>query len=76
MKFLPLVFLLLVGCDMRPKVVPTPPDEAKQLVNSFQYTKADNGLCFGVTTTKRMSSNATVAINVIVVHVPCDAVKL
>jgi hypothetical protein len=70
--------LALAGCDalMTPDVEKTKPSDAQALVDSFVFVKSNKGLCFGVTTTSRMSTNATVALNQLVVPVDCDKVGL
>ena len=68
------VALALVGCDglMTLDVEKTKPSDAKALVDSFVFVKSAKGLCFGVATTSRVSTNGTVAWNQIVVPVDCE----
>jgi hypothetical protein len=67
------VALALVGCDgLIPDVEKTKPSDAKALVDSFVFVKSAKGLCFGVATTSRVSTNGTVAWNQIVVPVDCE----
>lgn len=76
MKWLILVgALLLTGC-LEPEVERTEPLHAKKLIESLQYIKAKNGLCFGVTTVSRKNTNGVVAMNNIVVNVNCDEAGL
>lgn len=77
MKNIALVlFVLLLGGCMEPEIEKTAPEDAQSLVDSFVYKKANNGLCFGVTTTSRLSSNFTVAEANLVVLVDCSRVGL
>lgn len=70
-----LLCLALTGC-LEPSVKETKPDDAQTLVDSMVYVRAKNGLCFGVGTTSRMSTNGTLAYANQVVTVPCEAVGL
>ncbi len=71
------ISILLTGCDVfDPDVVPTKIEDAQEIADSFKYVKAKNGVCYGVTTTNRLSTNATVAYNNLVVAVDCSKVGL
>jgi hypothetical protein len=48
----------MTGC-LEPSAKVTKLDDAQTLANALVYVKAKNGLCFGVGTTSRMSTNAT-----------------
>lgn len=80
MKILFVFFLMifLFGCEelMKPSVEKTTQEDGQKLVNSLQYFKASNGLCFGVTTTSRMNTGGNIAYNAYLVSVDCAAVKL
>jgi len=65
------IALMLTGC-LEPEVRETTREDANNLVNSLVYVKASNGLCFGVTSTFRVSSNGTGAFNNLIVNVPCE----
>jgi len=71
MKYLIFLLILPLAACFEPEVEVTKPQDAKALVESLVYVKANNGLCFGVTTTSRISTNATMALNNLIVHVPC-----
>lgn len=64
-----LTLVALTGCA--PEVVETKPENAQAVVDSLVYVQAKNGLCFGVTSTHRVSSSLTVAENQLLVSVPC-----
>ena len=68
-----ILLALLVGCT--PSVEKTETHDAVALVNSLVFVKAKNGLCYGVTSTSRISSNMTVAINQMIVSVDCAKVE-
>lgn len=69
--------VLMTACGVfEPDVEVTKPQHAQEAADSFVYVKAKNGLCFGVTTLSRMSTGGYVAMNNIIVHVPCEAVGL
>lgn len=70
-----LLCLLLAGC-FEPSPKETTPQDAQALVDSMTYVKAKNGLCFGVTTTKRMSPSGTGTLINLVVEVDCVKVAL
>ena len=70
--FCSVILVFVVACTPSPMV--TKPDDAKRLVDSLEYVQAKNGLCYGVSTVKRVSSNGSVAENQMLVHVPCDVV--
>lgn len=72
-----LVFVIigLAGC-LTPDPVKTKPEDAKSLVNSIEYVKAKNGLCFGVSSVRRMSTNGAMAENQMLVVVDCEKVGL
>lgn len=65
--------LVLSGCRLT-EASDTPPAAAQKVADSFVYTKARNGLCFGVATQTRVSTGGSLTENVLVVNVPCDAV--
>jgi len=67
--------LALTGC-LEPSPEETTPKSAKELVDAMVYVKAKNGLCFGVATTTRWSTNGTAAAANIVVEVACEKVGL
>ena len=69
-----LALATLTACS--PVVEKTEYKDAQALVDSFLFVKAKNGLCYGVTTTSRVSSNITVAENNHVVFVPCSSIGL
>ncbi len=64
----------LAGCTPTPTV--TKVDDAQKLVDSMTFVKAENGLCWGVATVERLSSNATLAVNQSIVPVECAKVGL
>jgi hypothetical protein len=65
---------LLFGCTPQPKE--TNSDDAQTLVNAMTYVKAKNGVCFGVVTVDRVSSNAIIATNQMIVPVECSKIGL
>jgi len=64
----------LGGCTPTPTV--TKVDDAQKLVDAMTFVKAKNGLCYGVATVERLSSNATLAVNQSIVPVECGKVGL
>jgi hypothetical protein len=64
----------LAACT--PTVRPTKSEDVVDLVEGLEYAKAKNGLCFGVVTVSRISSNGTTAINQMITNVPCKEVGL
>lgn len=71
-KLLSIIFLAAALAACAPQVEKTEVKDAQALVDSFLYVKAKNGLCFGITTTSRISSNIIVAENNHVVLVPTN----
>jgi hypothetical protein len=69
-----LLTAVLYGCTQQPKE--TESDEAQTLVDSMKYVKAKNGLCFGVVTVDRFSSNGTTARNQMIVPAECSKIGL
>lgn len=67
---------LLSGCLFTPEVESTSAADAQKLVDSLTYAKAKNGVCFGVGTISRVSTNGTAAENMVLAYVPCEAVGL
>lgn len=65
----------LSGC-LEPSAEATKPTDAQALVDAMVYVKAKNGLCFGIATTSRMSTNVSIAYSNVAVVVPCGAVGL
>ena len=68
--------VLMAGC-LEPEAEVTKPKDAQTLIDSLTFVKhKGNGLCFGVATTSRMSTNATVAMSVMLTQVDCSKVGL
>lgn len=67
--------VLLGGC-LTPEPKETKAEDAQKLVDSMRYVKAKNGLCFGVATVDRISTNGTLAMNQMIVQVDCARVGL
>ena len=63
----------LTGC-LGPTPEKTSVKEAQELADSLMFVKSNKGICFGVGTVSRMSTNATVAMNNVMVTVDCKAV--
>lgn len=69
--------IFLAGCNwFQPLVEETKPQQVSEIVESFQYIKAKNGLCFGVTTTARLNTGGNFAYNNHVVNVSCEKIGL
>jgi len=62
-----LLAVLAAGCTSKPDA-----EDAARVVETFQYSKAKNGICFGVSNT----INSSGALNTIAVVVPCAQVGL
>jgi hypothetical protein len=73
---LALAIVLFTGCTLKPEPVETKSNDAQEIVNSLEYVKAKNGLCFGVSTVMKMSTNMSFSNNVVVVSVDCAKVGL
>ena len=73
---LAVAFVGLFAAACTPTPVDTAAGDADDLVNSFVYVKANNGLCFGVTTVSRVSSGGQYSLTSPVVNVSCHAVGL
>ena len=68
--------LMLSGC-LEPEAEKTDRKEAQKLADSLEYVKSNKtGICFGVGTTSRLSTNGTVAYNNVMVVVDCKSVGL
>lgn len=64
--------ILLTGCV---KPVEVKDEDAQKIVDSFIYKKdKKTGVCYGVMETQRVSSNFSVANNIIVTYVPCSVI--
>lgn len=70
-----LLCLLLAGC-FEPSPKETTPQDAQALVDAMTYVKAKNGLCFGVATARRFSTDGSGALATLAVEVDCAKVKL
>jgi hypothetical protein len=66
------VALVLAACSPTPEV--TKPKDAQQLVDSLVFVQSKAGLCFGVTTTSRVSTSMSYSESVIIVTVDCNAI--
>lgn len=70
---------LLSGCVkdfFAPEVTQTSQQDAQTYVDSLVFVKHKNGLCFGVTTYNKMSTNISQSTSIIVTNVPCEKVGL
>ena len=65
----------LTGC-LQPSAEKTETVDAQALVDSLTYVKAKNGLCFGVATTSRMSTNISYSESNLLVVVECNKAGL
>lgn len=75
-KLLLIVVAIALLSACAPKPEKTAPKDASAFVNSFVYTKANNGLCFAVGTYSRLDTNADTSYELVVVNVPCEKVAL
>ncbi len=65
--------MMLTGC-LEPEAEKTSGKSAQELVDSMTYVKAKNGLCFGVGTVSKWSTNGTASMNVFAVSVDCGKI--
>lgn len=65
----------LSGC-LEPTAEKTAEKDAQALADAMTFVKSKHGLCFGIGTVSRMSTNATLAMNNVAVVVDCKAVGL
>lgn len=66
---------MVSGC-LEPEAEKTSVKDAQALVDAMTFVKSKHGLCFGIGTVSRMSTNATLAMNNVAVVVDCKAVGL
>lgn len=68
--------ITLAACDLTPKPVKTDVRDAAALVDSLEFHKSKIGVCFGITSVRRMSSGGHLAENQMITYVPCKEVGL
>lgn len=66
---------LLNGC-LEPLPEKTSVKDAQELADAMTFVKSKRGLCFGIGTVSRVSTNGTLAMNNVAVVVDCSAVGL
>lgn len=66
---------MLSGC-LEPEAAKTSLKDAQALVDAMTFVKSKHGLCFGIGTVSRMSTNGSLAMNNVAVVVDCKAVGL
>jgi hypothetical protein len=65
----------LSGC-LEPTAEKTSVTDAQALVDAMTFVKSKHGLCFGIGTVSRISTNGTSAMSNVAVSVDCKAVGL
>lgn len=66
---------MLSGC-LEPSPEKTSVKEAQELADAMTFVKSKHGLCFGIGTVSRMTTNGSMAMNNVAVSVDCTAVGL
>ena len=66
---------MVSGC-LEPEAEMTSVKDAQALADAMTFVKSKHGLCFGIGTVSRVSTNATLAMNNVAVVVDCKAVGL
>jgi starvation-inducible outer membrane lipoprotein len=73
-----LTFCLLLGLTgcWTPSPSEMKPQDAKAIINSMQFVKHANGLCFGIVNTQRLSTSGRLTESISITQVDCEKAGL